>query len=37
MQIRSLRDKRAYLLQERLNLAQDGIAGYNSIQAVFYN
>ncbi len=24
-------------LQERLNLAQDGIAGYNSIQAVFYN
>lgn len=24
-------------LQKRLNLPQDGIAGYNSIQAVFYN
>ncbi|MDE7043825.1 MAG: spore cortex-lytic enzyme, partial [Acetatifactor sp.] len=24
-------------LQKRLNLTQDGVAGYNSIQAVFYN
>lgn len=25
------------MLQRRLNLTQDGVAGYNSIQAVFYN
>lgn len=24
-------------LQKQLNLAQDGVAGYNSIQAAFYN